>query len=244
MLTIISIEPVPVRLRSDVASVTGAVPTPSGRAFCSELSKPKLAASHEASNWERVQALKPRSHSKLHWVPSGQIATPSESPGQGVLQLVAPHVSGLRSKAQVLPHGCESGSQAIPQRVPSQVARPLAGTGQGVHELPQVSELRLETQRPAHSWKPGLQTMPQRVPSHVACPSGPGLGQRVHEVPQELGLELDRHCPLQSWKPGEQAMPQLAPLHVACPLARLGQGVHEPPHEFVLSFGRHSPPQS
>jgi len=244
MLTIIMIEPVPVRLTFEVASVTGCVPTVSGRTPSSELSNSKVPSSHEASKVLRVQALKPRSHSKLHCVPFGQMATPSESVGHGVEQLVAPHVAGLRSRAQVLPQGCESGSQATPQLVPSQLARPLAGTGQAVHEVPQVSELKFETQRPAQSWKPALHTMPQRVPSQVACPSGPGLGQRVHEVPQELGLERGKHCPLQSWNPSRQDMPQLVPLQVAWPLARLGHGVQEPPHEFVLPFGRQSPLQS
>lgn len=151
MLTIISIEPVPVRATREVASVTGGVPMVSGRAPSSVLSKSKLASSHEASNVERVQALKPKSHSNVHCVPSGQTATPSESVGHGVVQLVAPQVAGLRSRAQVLPHACESGSHAMPQLVPSQVALPLAGTGHGVHELPHVSELKFETQRPAHS---------------------------------------------------------------------------------------------
>lgn len=169
---------------------------------------------------------------------------PSESLGHGVVQFVAPQVSGERSDTQRLPQRCDSESHAMSQLTPSQVATPSLGAGQGVHESPHVSELNLDTQRPLHSWKPSLQTTPQRVPSQVACPSGPGLGQGVHDVPHELVLNLETHCPPQSLNSLRHVTPQLEPLQVACPFARPGHGVQELPHEFVLEFDRQSPLQS
>ena len=70
-----------------------------------------------------------------------------------------------------------------PQLVPSQVALPLAGTGQAVHELPHVATLLLDTHRPPQLWNPALQAMPQLVPSQVALPLA-GTGQAVHDAPQ------------------------------------------------------------
>jgi hypothetical protein len=40
------------------------------------------------------------------------------------------------------------------QAAPSQVALPLVGVGQGVHEAPQKATLVLETQVPRHAWLP------------------------------------------------------------------------------------------
>ena len=40
------------------------------------------------------------------------------------------------------------------QAAPSQVAFPLLGVGQGVHEAPQEATLVLDTQVPRHAWLP------------------------------------------------------------------------------------------
>jgi hypothetical protein len=70
-----------------------------------------------------------------------------------------------------------------PQEVPSQVALPIVGTGQAVHEVPQVCTLLLDTHRPPQLWKPVEQAMPQLVPSQVAMPLA-GTGQAVQDWPQ------------------------------------------------------------
>jgi hypothetical protein len=68
-----------------------------------------------------------------------------------------------------------------PQAVPSQVALPIAGTGQAVHELPQVCTLLLDTHMPPQLWKPLAQAMPQLVPLQVAMP----LAGTAQAVPQD-----------------------------------------------------------
>jgi hypothetical protein len=68
-----------------------------------------------------------------------------------------------------------------PQAVPSQVALPIVGTGQAVHEVPQVCTLLLDTHTPPQLWKPVVQAMPQLVPSQVAMP----LAGTEQAVPQD-----------------------------------------------------------
>jgi hypothetical protein len=77
-----------------------------------------------------------------------------------------------------------------PQAVPSQVALPIVGTGQAVHELPQVCTLLLDTHRPPQLWKPLTQAMPQLVPSQVALPLAGTAQAEQAVVPQLATLEL------------------------------------------------------
>jgi hypothetical protein len=57
-----------------------------------------------------------------------------------------------------------------PHVTPSHVGTALAGTGQGVHDVPQLLTLLLLSHALPHAWWPLLQVKPQLVPSHVAWP--------------------------------------------------------------------------
>jgi hypothetical protein len=93
-----------------------------------------------------------------------------------------------------------------PQLVPSQVAVPLAGTGQGVQLAPQVAVLLLAAQVFPHKWKPVLHSTPQLVPLQVAAPFV-GTGQGVQLAPQVAVLLLDTQAAPQAWKPEAQVKP-------------------------------------
>jgi hypothetical protein len=116
------------------------------------------------------QAWKPSVQVKPHWVPS-QVAVPLSGTGHSVqdatpqelvavLETQLPAQScvprgqtpshGVLSGTQDGPHSfCPSGQMA-PQLVPSQVAIPPSGTGQGVQDVPQLLSAVLETQSSPH----------------------------------------------------------------------------------------------
>ena len=79
--------------------------------------------------------------------------------------------------------------QLTPQAVPLQVAEPLLGTAQAVHDDPQLLTLVLLRQAVPQTWKPVLQVMPQEVPLQVAEPLL-GTGQGEHDEPQLSTLLL------------------------------------------------------
>jgi hypothetical protein len=79
------------------------------------------------------------------------------------------------------PDGTYPWSQAMPHLVPSQVAWPCAGAGQGVQLVPHVATLSLRTHSlMPHSWKPSLQLMPHLPPVQVALPLA-GTRHGLHE---------------------------------------------------------------
>jgi hypothetical protein len=133
-------------------------------------------------------------------------------------------------------------AQLTPQAVPSQVAKPLTGAGQAVHEGPHEAGLLLETQLPPQRWKPVLQAAMHAVPLQVATPLA-GARQALQLAPQELTLVFETQIPLQAWKPVLQVKLQLVPLQVATPLAGTGQATHELPHDVTLVFETQTPPQ-
>jgi hypothetical protein len=67
--------------------------------------------------------------------------------------------------------------------VPSQVALPLVGAVQAVHEVPQVAMALFETQAPLQLCVPVLQVNPHVVPSQVAV-APLGAVQGVQRLPQ------------------------------------------------------------
>jgi hypothetical protein len=78
----------------------------------------------------------------------------------------------------------------MPQLTPLQVAVPLAGTGQGVHDVPQEVTALLGTHALPQRWYPALQAKPHETPSQVATALGGGAGHGEHDVgPQE---KIDR----------------------------------------------------
>jgi len=76
-----------------------------------------------------------------------------------------------------------------PHAVPSQVAVPLAGAVQAVHDdVPQLATPALDTQVDPHRWKPLLHAKPQAVPLHVAVAFAGAVHGVVQLVPQVAGL--------------------------------------------------------
>ncbi len=78
----------------------------------------------------------------------------------------------------------------MPQLVPSQVAKPLAGAGQAVHELPQLLTLVFDRHAVPHKCEPEVQVNPHVVPLQVAVASAGGV-HGVQNVPQVLTLVLE-----------------------------------------------------
>lgn len=81
--------------------------------------------------------------------------------------------------------------QVNPHCVPSQLAAPLVGTGQAMHDVvPQFAMLPFETHAPLHGCRPLLQVNPHDVPLQVET-AFVGGEQAVHDVePQLLMLVL------------------------------------------------------
>ena len=92
-----------------------------------------------------------------------------------------------RSAAGIGAAEAEAAAQLTLQAVPSQVAKPLTGAGQAVHEGPHEAGLLLETQTPPQRWKPVLQAVMHAVPLQVATPLA-GAGQALQLAPQEVTL--------------------------------------------------------
>jgi hypothetical protein len=83
--------------------------------------------------------------------------------------------------------------------VPSQVAVPLAGGKQAVHDVePQLPTLVLDTQVDPHRWKPLSHAKPHEVPSHVAAAFA-GAVHAVQLVPQVAGLLFGWHELPHAW---------------------------------------------
>jgi hypothetical protein len=74
----------------------------------------------------------------------------------------------------------------MPQEVPSQVAVPFEGKGQGLHEPPQEATLELEAQLLPQTWRPALHDQPQLEPLQVVVLSAGPAGHGVQLVPQVL----------------------------------------------------------
>lgn len=88
--------------------------------------------------------------------------------------------------------------QEMPHFIPSQVAVPLATTGQAVHEVvPQLLTLVFEAHAVPHKWKPGLQVNPHAVPLQVEVAFAGGV-HGVQNVPQVLMLLLVAQAPEQT----------------------------------------------
>jgi hypothetical protein len=85
-----------------------------------------------------------------------------------------------------------------PQVLPSHVAVPPSGAGQGSQDVPQVATSALSTQSSSQAWKPSAQVKPHWVPSQVAVPWS-GMGHSVQEVgPQEVVAVSGTQTPAQS----------------------------------------------
>jgi len=81
-----------------------------------------------------------------------------------------------------------------PHAAPSQVAVPLAGAVQAVHDdVPQLLTPVLATHVVPHRWKPLLHAKPQLVPLHVAVALVGAVHGVVHVVPHVAGLLLGWH---------------------------------------------------
>ena len=63
----------------------------------------------------------------------------------------------LKLLTHLPPQTWKPSSQAMPQVSPSQVAVPLSGAGQAVHESPQLSGELFEAQRSPQAWVPAEQ---------------------------------------------------------------------------------------
>lgn len=82
----------------------------------------------------------------------------------------------------------------MPQLVPSHVAVPLAGTGQGEQSAPQLWTLLAAAQLLPQAWKPVAHWKPHDSPSQMALPFAGGV-QAVHDVvPQLATPELGTHA--------------------------------------------------
>ena len=119
-------------------------------------------------------------------------------------------------------------SQVKPHVVPSQVAVPCVGIGQGEQDVPQLlglafgwhvpeqscvpvpqtpeHEAAWAMHWPAHNLKPVGHDPPQLVPSHVAVPPM-GTGQATQAMPQLATSVLLTHWPVQMCMPGPQTVP-------------------------------------
>lgn len=87
--------------------------------------------------------------------------------------------------------------QLVPHVVPSQVARVLGGTGQGVHDAPHEFVSAFGRHASPQTWLLASQATPQIAPSQMAVAPG-GAGQAVHEVPQLSVSLFDTQTPPQS----------------------------------------------
>ena len=88
-----------------------------------------------------------------------------------------------------------------PQAVPSQLALPIVGTGQAVHELPQVSTLLFDTHSPPQLWKPSEHRNP---PSPHRLASVP---QPVSALPASTTVLPSRFTSCVAGSPSTATMP-------------------------------------
>jgi hypothetical protein len=117
------------------------------------------------------------------WVPAGQL------PSQAL-------PCSMQDPLQIL----VLGGQLVPHFVPSQVALPPAGMGQGVQPVPQVRGSVLRAQVLPHAWYPVLQARTHLSPSHEVWPLGE-VGQVTQAVPHVLTLARSTQMPLQGFCP-------------------------------------------
>lgn len=95
-------------------------------------------------------------------------------------------------------HRVWPGGHVPPQVLPSHVAVPPTGVGQGSQDVPQVATSASSTQSSPQAWEPSAQVKPHCVPSQVAVPWS-GTGHSVQEVPpQEVVAVLGTQTPAQS----------------------------------------------
>lgn len=80
---------------------------------------------------------------QLRQLPAAQIVMPPSNTEH--ISHLAPHCVTDVSETQLPPQSCVPLGHDVPQLVPSQVAEPPSGVGQGVHALPQVAGSRLLT---------------------------------------------------------------------------------------------------
>lgn len=114
------------------------------------------------------------------------------------LQLV-PQALMLVLSEQAEPQRCVPELQVKSQATPLQVAVPLKGGEQAVHELvPQLEVERFDTQAPLQPCAPVLQLNPQDTPSQVAVEFAGGM-QAEHDEPHVAVEVLDTQALPQRW---------------------------------------------
>jgi hypothetical protein len=88
--------------------------------------------------------------------------------------------------------------QVPPQVLPSQVAVPPSGVGQGSQDVPHVATSALSAQSAPQAWKPSAQMKPHWMPLQVAVPCS-GTGHSVHASgPHEVVAVSGTQAPAQS----------------------------------------------
>ena len=155
-----------------------------------------------------------------------------------------------------------------PHELPSQVAVPLVGALQAVHEVvPQLLKLLLAEQVPLQLWKLVLQVKPHTPLVLQVAVELAGWAQAVHDVvPQLLVLLFDWQVPEQSCEPDAQtpmhealvAMqtpahsfmvdgqvpPHVVPSQVAVPPVGTGQALQDVPQPAVLLLATQALPHA
>ncbi len=159
-----------------------------------------------------------------------------------------------------VPHALNVALHWMPHLVPSQVAEPFEGVGQGVQEVPHeftslfgaqapsqscviaghwfMHAFCVGIQVPAQSFWPIGQVAPHLVPSQVASPPLGGM-QAEHEVPQCFGSRLLTQAPVHSCCPdGQLHVPslQVAPFAQSRASQHWLDGMHWVPQLFVPSL--------
>jgi hypothetical protein len=141
-----------------------------------------------------------------------------------------------RSASQPLPaspsQSAKPALQVNPHAPAAQLARALAGVGQGAQLVPQVATEVSLAQPVPQRWKPTLQAKSHAVPSHVAVPLD-GIEQAVHDVaPHVAGDALLTQLLPHRCVSGPHAMPQTPATQVALPPVG---AAHVWPHEPQLA---------
>jgi hypothetical protein len=201
----------------------------------------------------------------MHWLPQ-ELTSPSETqlPSQSWRPAGQTPLQAWFIGMQLPAHSFVIGGQVVPHLVPSQVAWPPIGTGQGLQDAPQLSLLASLTQLSTQRWKPGLQVSSHLSPSQVEVPLGDD-GQGLHAVPQALRLLASTQIPphrffptgqvssqasvsatqesLHGRVPAGQETPHICPSQIAVPPLIFGQGSHDRPQPSGEVSSMHIPLQ-
>jgi hypothetical protein len=187
------------------------------------------------------QALKPAWQLNAQLAPS-HVAAPLSGAGQGAHRV--PHDITLASVRHCPPQSCvpdghcpmqtwSAGMHAFaqsrwpvghaaPHVVPSHVAVPPVGAGQGSQDAPQCSMAAPSTHTPPHAWKRVVHaSWHARAGEQVAIPFG-GVPQSCEVQQPPSGAQVPSGHDLY---PAPQLAPHAWPSHVAVPLAGVGQPV-------------------